>query len=146
VPGDVVAVGLRPVVGALVRADGIRVLLIDEVALSACPLPALLDGPAVVTARIVLPGWDPYVLAETAGVQWAPADGPAVPLAPGDPAPLLPGAQLIVGLDAYTYEPVASGQPVAIGAGSPDATRRRARGHRRRRRRLPDRSLFRPTD
>jgi hypothetical protein len=138
------ATGSRPVVGALVRADGVRVLLRDEIALSACsPVPSA-NAPAMVTARIVFLGWDPYALAETPGVQWCGRSGAPVPLDPGDAAPLSPGAHLAIGLDAYTYEPL--GPPAPVSSVRP-TSRRAGRGRRRRRgRRLPDRSLFRPAD
>jgi hypothetical protein len=126
-------VGPRPVVGALVRADGVRVLLREEVAISACAptvASALDEATAAMTARIVFLGWEPFALAETPGIRWATAAGPAVPLEPGDSAPLLPGVALLIGLDNYRYEPL--GRPA-------EPTPRRSR----RRRRLPDRSLFR---
>jgi hypothetical protein len=136
VVGDVTVVGPRPVIGALVRADGIRVLLLEEVAVSACPPPMLADSPALVTARIVFLGWDPYALAETDGVRWAEPAGPPLPLDPGDSVPLRAGVRLVVGPDAYRYEPLAVH---AAGVSSP--LPQRGRGHRRRRR-LPHRSLF----
>jgi hypothetical protein len=125
-------VGPRPVVGALVRADGVRVLLLDEVALSSCP-PL---GSAIVTARIVFLGWDPYALAQTPGVRWAGPGGAPMPLEPGDSAPLHAGTHLVIGLDAYCYEPLDH----AVSGRTPA---RHASKARRRRRRLPDRSLFR---
>jgi hypothetical protein len=128
-----VQVGTRPVVGALVRADGVRVPLLDEVALSACP-PL---GSAIVTARIVFLGWDPHALAETPGVRWAGPGGLPMPLEPGDSVSLHAGTQLVIGLDAYCYEPLDHTVSGRIPA-------RHASKGRRRRRRLPDRSLFRP--
>jgi hypothetical protein len=142
VAGTAAEVGPRPVVGALVRADGVRVLLLDEVALSACPppaMPSLVEAPTMVTARIVFLGWEPYALAETPGVRWAGPDGAPVPLEPGDSAPLLAGTQLVIGLDAYCYEPLDRVLPRR------DPARPASKG-RRRRRKLPDRSLFRPAD
>jgi len=124
------AVGPRPVIGALVRADGIRVLLREEIALTSCGPRAAADTATPVVARIVFLGWEPFALAQTPGVRWAPPTGPVVPLEPGDSAPLRPGATLLVGLDAYRYEPV------------DHATEPRPRRSRRRRRR-PARSLFR---
>jgi hypothetical protein len=126
-----VQVGPRPVVGALLRADGVRVLLLGEVALSSCPP---LD-PVMVTARIVFLGWDPYALAETPGVRWAGPGATPVPLEPGDSVPLLAGTQLVIGLDAYCYEPLDRRPPGHTPA-------KHSKG-RRRRRGLPDRSLFR---
>jgi hypothetical protein len=122
------------VVGALVRADGVRVLLREEVAISACAPTVASSFPeaaATVTARIVFLGWEPFALAETPGVRWAAPTGPVVPLEPGDSAPLLPGVTLLIGLDNHRYEP--------LDRGAEPAPRRP-----RRRRRLPDRSLFRP--
>lgn len=120
-------------VGALVRTDGVRVLLSADVAISACsPTTACVSEQAsgTTTARIVFLGWEPFALAETAGVRWAAPTGPVTPLGPGDSAPLLPGGRLSIGADDYRYEPLdRAAEPVAPRS--------------RRRRRLPDGAIFR---
>ncbi len=129
--GGSVGEGPRPVVGALVRGDGVRLPVATEVALQACAMMPAADGShAPIRARIVFLGWDPHALAETVGIAWIDSAGAAQVLEPGESVLLRPQGRLVLGLDVFCWEPM----------DVVEAPRRPGSG--RRRRRLPDRSLF----
>ncbi len=142
--------GSRPVVGMLVRADGLHVavsgplLLVRRDAASAptC-VPTSDRGRSEVRVRLDFDGWAPMLAYVSAGVELVPPGGPALRLVPGSRVALHRGWTVrFAGGDrklprAFVYEPLGLDPPVATPP--PESAHRR---HRARRSRLPDPAIF----
>lgn len=141
--------GPRPVVGMLIRDDGLRVavsaplliVLRDATQAPTC-VPWHDRGRSLLRVRVQFADWQPVVQAESTGARLQRRGSPALPLDPATPAPLLGGWSIRLGRGAFLYESLVSDDPAPGLCPEPVATPTTRGRHRARRSRLPDPAIF----
>ncbi len=139
------AVGPRPVVGMLIRDDGLRIavsepflIVLREAGQAPTCVPWRDRGKSVLRIRVYFAGWQPLLVAESPGARLLGAGSGPSPLTPAVPVPLCGGRRIRVGRGSFTYESLVS-SPESPAPRAISATGGR---HRARRSRLPDPAIF----
>jgi hypothetical protein len=141
--------GPRPVIGMLIRDDGLRVavsgplLIVLRDAEHAPTCVAWRDrGRSLLRVRLHFADWQPVLLAEAAGARLQRRGSPALPLDPATPTPLLGGWSIHLGRGAFLYESLVPDDLTPGPQAEPVAAPTTKGRHRARRSRLPDPAIF----
>jgi hypothetical protein len=142
--------GPRPVVGMLLGAQGLRtpmsvpfLIVVRDAEQQPICVPLHDEGPSLLRVHVQFQGWDPYLLAESAGAQLTrPGVGARAPLPIGIPTALVDGCTLRLSRGVLRYAALVPDHDPTTGSGGEPAPRSGHGRHRARSPRLPDRAVF----